>query len=124
MNKAILIGRLTKDIEVQKTRTGKDICYFSLAIKEKDDVAYIDCVAWEQTANFLNQFCHKGTMVAVDGKITLRERERQGVKYMQMMINCQTVEKLADPKSKENIYNIEKPKIDDPYGFTEEDLPF
>ena len=73
-NKVILIGRLTKDIELQKT---KDSEYgrFSLAVNEfrgkdkEDHVDFINCIAWNDLAKNMAMHLSKGSLVQVDGKI-------------------------------------------------------
>lgn len=75
MNKIILIGRLTKDVELKKTQSGVEFCNFSIAVqrpfKDKATGKYIsdffDCVVWRQGASILAKYCKKGDQVAVDG---------------------------------------------------------
>lgn len=79
MNTAILLGRLTKDIELKKTSTGLSYCNFTLAVDRsfKDangqrQADFISCVAWRNTAEFLAKYFHKGSKVLVGGSIQTR----------------------------------------------------
>jgi len=79
MNKAILVGRLTKDPELKATASGVSVCSFSIAInrrfKNADgnyDADFINCVAWRQQAEFLARHFSKGRMVGVVGSIQTR----------------------------------------------------
>ncbi len=84
MNKVILIGRLTKDPEVKNTASQVTVCRFTLAVDRrfKDQngqrqADFISCVAWRQTANFISQYFHKGSKIAVVGSIQTRSYDDQ-----------------------------------------------
>lgn len=68
-----LNGRLTKNVEMLKTATGKSIVKFTLAVyrnKEKSD--FVNCIAWENTALFMQSRFKKGSLIAVEGEIQTR----------------------------------------------------
>ena len=80
MNKAILMGRLTKDPELKYT-TGNNtaVCSFTLAVNkrfqkqgEEKKADFINCQAWEKTAEFIAKYFQKGSQVAVVGRIQTR----------------------------------------------------
>ncbi len=84
MNKAILMGRLTRDPELKTTTSGLPVCNFTLAIdrnyKNKDgkkETDFIPIVVWRHNAEFANQYFCKGMRVAVVGKIQPRSYEDQ-----------------------------------------------
>lgn len=75
LNRVILVGNLTQDIELKQTASGLSVTSFTLAINRdsRDETAdYIDCVAWRQSADFLYQYAHKGDSVLVEGRIEKR----------------------------------------------------
>lgn len=79
MNKAILIGRLCKDLDIKHTTTGKTVANFTLAIdrrfKNKDgqkEADFILCQAWGKTAEILGQYTSKGSKIGVIGRIQTR----------------------------------------------------
>lgn len=85
MNKTVLIGRLTRDIELKNTLTGKAVANFTLAIdrtfKNKDgtkETDFINCQAWGKTAEILVQYTHKGSKIATVGRIQTRNYEKDG----------------------------------------------
>ena len=85
MNKAILVGRLTKDPELKTTAGGVNVCSFTIAVNRRFknaegnyDADFINCVAWRQQAEFLSRFFAKGRMVGVIGTIQTRNYERDG----------------------------------------------
>ena len=82
MNKAILMGRLTKDPELRSTQSGVSVASFTLAIDRRfknaqgeRETDFIPCVAWRQTAEFINQYFSKGHKMAVVGSIQTRNYE-------------------------------------------------
>lgn len=78
LNRVILIGRLTKDVDLKKTSSGLSVATFTIAVnrmKDKDgnqQADFINCVAWRQTADFLAQYSHKGDMIGLEGRIQTR----------------------------------------------------
>ncbi len=76
VNRVILVGRLTKDPELRRTQSGKSVASFTVAVNrrygQQDQADFINCVAWEKTADFLSQYAKKGAMVSVEGRISTR----------------------------------------------------
>ena len=79
MNKAILMGRITKELELKQTASQIPYIQFTLAVDRKFKDAngnkqtdFISCVAWRQTATFINQYFHKGSKILVSGEIQTR----------------------------------------------------
>ncbi|NLB08616.1 MAG: single-stranded DNA-binding protein [Clostridiales bacterium] len=84
MNKAILMGRLTKEPELRVTSNEVSVCTFTLAVdrKFKDKSGnrltdFIPCVTWRQQADFVSRYFSKGQRVAVIGSIQPRSYEDQ-----------------------------------------------
>lgn len=85
LNKAILMGRLTRDPELKYTQSNVPVASFSLAVdrgkvKEgQQSVDYINIVAWRGTAEFVAKWFRKGQLVAVVGRIQVRSwKDRDG----------------------------------------------
>ena len=69
MNKIILIGNITKDLEIKYTKNGKAIVEFNLAVRrDKDITDFINCVAFGMQAENLNTYQGKGSKIAVSGE--------------------------------------------------------
>ncbi len=72
INRVVLVGRLTRDVEVTKTQSGISLARFTVAVNRRynrDQTDFINCVAWRQTADFLGQYAKKGALVSVEGSI-------------------------------------------------------
>ena len=81
LNKCILLGRLTKDVELRHTGNGKAVATFTVAVDnghgENKKTDFINCVAWEKTAEFVNNWFGKGRMIALVGRLSTRTYEGQ-----------------------------------------------
>lgn len=76
LNRIIIMGRLTKEPELRRTNSGKPVTSFTLAVDRdfaKGEVDFIDCVAWNNTAEFVNSYFDKGRMAVVSGRLQLRD---------------------------------------------------
>ncbi|MGG7144912.1 single-stranded DNA-binding protein [Clostridium nigeriense] len=73
MNKVVLIGRLTKDPDLNfAAGTGTAVCRFSLAVTrpfKKDETDFINCIAFGKTGETIAQYLTKGRQVAIAGRI-------------------------------------------------------
>ena len=78
LNKAMIIGRLTRDPEMRSTPQGVNVCTFSIATNSsfgKDrppQVEYHNIVVWRKLAEIANQYLRKGSQVYVEGRIQTR----------------------------------------------------
>jgi single-strand DNA-binding protein len=78
MNKVVLMGRFTKDPELRFTATNNiPVCSFTLAVdrrfaKGEQQADFINCQAWQKTAEFISNYFYKGKQIAVVGRIQTR----------------------------------------------------
>ena len=95
MNYVSLLGRLTKDVELKQTSTGKTYCRFSLAVKKefaKDGADFINCIAWDKRAELLANYFSKGQRVLIQGRLSTSSYEvNQEKRYLTDVV----VEKLS-----------------------------
>ena len=84
MNKAILIGNLTRDPEVRTTNSGVSVCTFTIAINRRvanqqgvREADFINIVTWRQLAELCGRYLAKGRKVAVIGSIQTRSYDAQ-----------------------------------------------
>ena len=82
MNKVILIGRLTKDVDVKQTSNGTSVANFTLAVNRdfknaegKYDADFISCFAFKNTAEIISKYVHKGDRLGIAGRISTRKYE-------------------------------------------------
>ncbi len=79
LNRVILMGRITHDLEMKQTPSGAVVVPFSLAVernfKEQNgerQTDFISCVAWGKTAEHIGRYFAKGRMIAVEGQLRTR----------------------------------------------------
>ena len=78
LNNITLHGRLTKDVELRYTNSNKAVGSFTIACDRpgKDKGAdFINCVAWEQTAQMIEKWFHKGSEIVLSGRLQSRQYE-------------------------------------------------
>jgi single-strand DNA-binding protein len=78
MNQSILIGRLTKDPDLRYTPAGTAVTTFTIAVDRnngKDEADFINIVTWDKRAESVANYCKKGKLVAVAGRIQTRNYE-------------------------------------------------
>lgn len=136
MNKFIGIGNLTHNPETKTTSAGMAVTNFTIAINgyKEGEVDYIPCTVFKVQAENVAKYCHKGSKVAVDGKLQIKQYEKDGVKKYSTSIICNFVEFLSH-KEQDNQQTNNQPqqstqnKADDFFDkanveVTEDDLPF
>lgn len=106
MNSVTMIGRLCNEPELRRTQSGAACCSFSLAVKRprvKDTTDFHDFVVWQQGAEYLCQYGHKGDLVGVTGSLITRSwTDKDGNKRRAVEVNCDSVELISSKKSDSN----------------------
>lgn len=78
LNKVVLAGHLAADIELKQTTSGVAVVGFSIAVNRRrvadrdQEVDFINCVAWRQTAEFISKYFRRGSAICVTGSIQTR----------------------------------------------------
>lgn len=87
LNKVILGGRLTSDVELKQTPSGVSVCTFTLAVNRKyqsegqQQADFINCQAWRGTADFISKYFKKGSSLCIVGSVQTRSwQDQQGNK--------------------------------------------
>lgn len=108
MNKVILIGRLSQDIELRYTNSNKAVASTTIAInrqKKEDGADFINLVIWGKQAENLAKYQGKGSQIAVDGRIQNRSYEdSNGNKRYVTEVVAENI-KFLDSKKQENAQN-------------------
>ena len=106
MNRAFLVGNLTRDPELRKTQNEVSCCTFTLACNRRPksngerEADFINIVTWRGTADNCARYLQKGRRVAVSGTIQTRSYEKDGQKHFITEIVADEVEFLSS-KEKE-----------------------
>ena len=146
MNKAILMGRLTRDPDVRYSQGEQSsaVARFTLAVDrrfkrdgEQQTADFISCVAFGKTGEFIERYCHQGTKLVVEGRIqTGSYTNKDGVKVYTTDVvaeNVEFAESKAAAGNTEGGYQAARPTpssaagdgfMNIPDGVEDEGLPF
>ena len=146
INRVVLVGRLTRDAETRKTGSGITMATFTVACdrqKKKDEqesqADFIRCIAWRQSAEYMERYAKRGMIVGVDGRIQTGSYEKNGATVYTTDVVCDNVRILSEKKQTSEARTVATESHsmkdyanevsqdfgtqDDPY-ITDEDLPF
>ena len=138
INRVVLTGRLTKDLELRATPSGASVTSFTVAVdglNKDQETSFIECVAWNKQAEFLTTYCKKGSLVAVEGRLQKRSYDRKdGTTAYVTEVIADRVENLSprdkatpNPTVKENTpptYNDNPFDDNQTLNYSDDDLPF
>lgn len=132
INKVILMGRLTRDPEMRHTNSGTPVTTFSIAINsgygENQRTDFVNCLAWNKTAEFVTKYFTKGKMIIVIGRITTRSWETQDGKRAYATEVVANEVSFGETKSSQQTATQQPMQDDDddfiPLDEEDDDLPF
>ena len=146
MNRAVLVGRIVRDPELRKTTSGMSVVSFTLAIDNRvrqgaeRTTSFIPVTAWNQTADNIAKYVHKGMLLGVDGRLNQRSytnNENRKVSVVEVIADTVTfLEKRQDSGNDQSLLGYEDNRSQNSYSSTEmndnqesdittdDDLPF
>ena len=133
MNKVQLIGRITKDPELKKTTNETTYCQFTVAVDRRFKDAngnrqadFISCVAWRQTAEFIQKYFNKGSRIGLVGTLQTRTYDDNGTKRTSTEVLTEEVEFVESNKSSSGSQQQEAPAPEETPASSEkpQELPF
>lgn len=115
MNKIIIVGNITRDIDLAETASGTSYCNFSVAVNRampdsdgNKQTDFFNCTAWKQRAEVIAKYCKKGSKVLVEGEMQARSYEdKNGNRQTGWNVNVTNIEFLSNRQ--ENIEEDDKP---------------
>ena len=136
INNVVLIGRLTRDVELRYTPTNVAVATFTLAVNRnftnadgEREADFINCIMWRQQAENLANWTKKGMLVGITGRIQTRSYEnQQGQRvYVTEVVaeSFQVLEKRDNAANKSSLDNQMPPNFSgQPMDISDDDLPF
>lgn len=102
INRVVLVGRMTKDPELRRTAQGDAVTSFTLAVNRNfknasgnTEADFINCVIWKKSAENVERYCSKGSLVGVEGRLQSRTYDNsQGQKVFVVEVICDSVQFL------------------------------
>ena len=146
INRVVLTGRLTRDVELKATSTGNNVASFTVAVdgftrdqNGENNSSFINCVAWSNSAKFVSTYCKKGSLVALEGRLQSRSYDRKdGTKAYVTEVVVETLKSLGsgsrNTERTGSNYDGYEPtvststdydtSVDVSYDISDDDLPF
>lgn len=88
LNKVILMGRISRELEIRQTQSGTAVLSFSVAVERmpakqggEKQTDFINCVAFGKKAEFIGKYFGKGRMIAIEGNLKTGSYEKDGQKH-------------------------------------------
>jgi single-strand DNA-binding protein len=106
-NRVVLMGNLTRDIEVKYIQSGTAVANASLAVNEKrkdnngqwvEDVTFVDLTLWGRTAEVAGEYLSKGSPVLVEGRLKQEQWEKDGQKRSKMIVVVEKLQMIGSKK--------------------------
>ena len=120
-----LLGNLTRDIELRTTGTGKKVASFAIAVNHtKDEASFIDCVAWEQTAEFLGKYAQKGQSLYLEGVLKqnrFKDKDGNNRSKVEVIVRAAEILSRSEPTESRDVAPTEE-EVDN--GIQLSDIPF
>ncbi|MGL4677560.1 MAG: single-stranded DNA-binding protein [Brevinema sp.] len=116
INRVVLVGRLSNDVELRYTPSGAPVARFGIAVggrpsrDGKDTVSFFTVVVWNKAAETASQYLNKGKQVAVDGRLEQRTWTAQdGTRRSVVEIVAERVEFLSPNSNQQSYTNQSSP---------------
>ena len=106
-NKVILVGNVTRDIELRQIGSGSRVCDLGLAVNDRkktqsgewvDETTFVDVTLWNKTAEVAAQYLGKGSPVLIEGKLKLESWETDGQKRTKLKVVGERMQMLGGKK--------------------------
>lgn len=137
MNKVILIGNISTDVELKYSQSNKAVATFNLAVNREytntegnKEVDFIKIVVWGKQAENINTYLRKGSKLAIEGRLQIRSYEsKEGKKsHITEVVaeNVQFLDSKKNDKQEENPYKDMsiKTEVQQQFEISDSDLPF
>ncbi|MBQ6675662.1 MAG: single-stranded DNA-binding protein [Ruminococcus sp.] len=104
LNRVILMGRITRDLEVRQTPSGQSVLRFTVAVDRpvksgaEKQTDFISCTAWGQQAEFISRYFGKGRMIALEGSIRTGSYDKNGQTVYTTDVNVDRVSFTGEPR--------------------------
>lgn len=108
MNKVVISGNITKNLELRSTESGKHFVGFSIAInegtKDKPITHFINCNAWENNADFISKYFSKGRKILIEGSLKTNKYTKDGKDYTSTYVlvnHCEFMDSKKEEQEEE-----------------------
>jgi single-strand DNA-binding protein len=102
-NRVILVGNLTRDIELRYIPSGTAVAEIGMAVNDRikkgdqwvDETTFVDVTLWGRTAEVANQYLTKGSNILIEGRLKLEQWEKDGQKRSKLKVIADKMQMLG-----------------------------
>jgi single-strand DNA-binding protein len=103
-NRVILLGNITRDIEVRYLQSGTAVTDIGLAVNDKyknqsgewvEEVTFVDVTLWGRTAEIAGEYLGKGSPILIEGRLKLHQWEKDGQKHSKLRVTCDRMQMVG-----------------------------
>ena len=103
-NRVVLVGNLTRDVELKYTQSGTAVTDIGLAVNDRrktqtgewvDETTFVDVTLWGRTAEVAGEYMSKGSSVLIEGRLRLDTWETEGQKRSKLRVVCERMQMLG-----------------------------
>ena len=102
-NKVVLVGNVTRDVELRHIPSGMAVTEIGLAVNDRvkkgeqwvDEVTFVDCTLWGRTAEVACEYLSKGASVLIEGRLKLETWEKEGQKHSKLKVVGEKMQMLG-----------------------------
>lgn len=122
LNKIMVIGNITRDIELKYIPSGAAVCQFSVAVnrtwnnkagEKQEETTFLDVEAWEKQAEVIAQYCKKGSSIYVEGRLKSEQWDDKamGQKRSKLKIHLEQFQFIGGKQEAGEKPQADKPKV-------------
>ena len=108
LNQVVVVGRLVRDPELRETESGNKVTYITLAVprsyknsNNEYETDFIDCTLWKGIAESTSEYCHKGDLLGIKGRLQTGSYEKDGEKKYTTDVIAEKITFLTSKKADE-----------------------
>ena len=108
LNQVVVVGRLVRDPELRETESGNKVTYITLAVprsyknsNNEYETDFIDCTLWKGIAESTSEYCHKGDLLGIKGRLETGSYEKDGEKKYTTDVIAEKITFLTSKKADE-----------------------
>ena len=103
-NRVILVGNLTRDVELRHLQSGSAVADISLAVNDRrksqsgewvEETSFVDVTLWGRTAEVASEYLSKGSPMLVEGRLKQESWEKDGQKRSKLKVVCEKMQMLS-----------------------------
>lgn len=103
-NRVILLGNITRDIEVKYLQSGMAVTEIGLAVNDRhknqagewvEETTFVDVTLWGRTAEIASEYLSKGSPILIEGRLKLHQWEKDGQKQSKLRVTCEKMQMVG-----------------------------